>query len=53
MHNREITHIVKIDSLSKTRLVVKTYYSVLLSVERNLCQDKKNQHYFIKTQYKS
>jgi len=43
MHNREITHIVKTDSSSKTLSIVKTdckdQMFFLLSVERNLRQD--------------
>jgi len=31
MHNREITHIVKIDNLSKTQLVVRTKINVLFA----------------------
>jgi len=38
MHNREITHIVKTDSLSKTQLIVKTEYSFCCQFERNLCK---------------
>jgi len=39
MHNREITYTVKIDSLSKTQLVVRNKFSFLLSFERNLCKE--------------
>jgi len=41
MHNREITHIVKTDSLSKTKLIVRTkiVMFLLLSFERNSCKD--------------
>jgi len=38
MANREITRIVKTDSLSKTQLIVRTKCNVLLSFERNVCQ---------------
>jgi len=37
MHNREITHIEKTDSLSKTQLVVRTQMLSVLSFERNSC----------------
>jgi len=42
MHNREITHIVKTDSLSKKKQLIvrtKTLMLFLLPFERNLCQN--------------
>jgi len=39
MHNREITHIVKTDSSSKTCIDCKAQVFILLSFERNLCKN--------------
>ena len=46
MQNREITHIVKTDSLipPKTHLVVRMFF--LLPFERNLCQNKKKKIFY-------
>ena len=40
MHNREITHIVETDSLSKTQLIVRNRCSFFISFERNICQNQ-------------
>jgi len=39
MNNREITHIVKTDSLSKQSIGCKDQMFFLLPFERNLCQN--------------
>jgi len=41
MHRREISHIVKTDSLSKTQLIRQSQIVCLLSIERNLCKNKR------------
>ena len=45
MHNREITHIVETDSLSKTQLIVRNKCSFFISFERNVCQNQKQNVY--------
>ena len=49
MHNREITHIVKTESSSKTQL--KEQILVLQSDERNLCQEQKNTKLYLKKKH--
>ena len=47
MHNREITHIVKTDGLSKTQLIVRTKRSFCCHL-RETCVKTKNIFFFIK-----
>ena len=51
MHNREITHIVKTDGLSKTQLIVRTKCSVGCHFERNLCQNLKKVCFYENTMH--
>ena len=42
MHNREITHIVKADSLSKTQLIVRTKCSFCCHLRRSIVNTKQS-----------
>ena len=44
MHNREITHIVKTDSLSKTLMIVRTTCSFCCHLRETYVKQKKRFH---------
>ena len=52
MHNREITHIVKTDSLSKTQLVVRTKYSFCCHLRETYVKTKNKKKVFMKPKCK-
>jgi len=49
MHNREITHKVKTDSLSKTQLIVKTEHSFYCQLRETLSRLNKSTAFMINT----
>ena len=52
MHNREITHIVKTDSLSKTQLVVRNKCSFCCHLRETYVKTKKTQSFYETTMQK-
>ena len=49
MHNREITHKVKTDSLSKTQLIVKTEHSFYCQLRETFSRLNKSTAFMINT----